>query len=288
MFWDRRYSKESTTFEWYQRFDGLEHILLPFLTEDHQVLVVGCGNSQLSEDMYAKSRAKIITSIDISSVVIQMMNDRAKRLFKNKSTGLKYFTMDIKKMTFKDATFDLVIDKGTIDALMCASRGEAEAEAAVGEVARVLRPGGTFVVVSYGTPQMRAKLFSRRQGFNFKIQYLTIPKPHVPSALDTASSSANTSSSVDREEKSRGDSVSSTALQKQQQGDSMAVTTAASKPPAPVPAVASSSASAPTHATASSSSSSSSSASATWWTMGNSYDASAEDNVHHVYVCTKL
>ena len=49
--------------------------------------------------------------------------------------------------------FPVVVDKGTLDALCC-GRGDPQESSAVraclSEVARVLTPGGVYVVVSYG------------------------------------------------------------------------------------------------------------------------------------------
>lgn len=41
-----------------------------------------------------------------------------------------------------------MLDKGTLDALMCSDTWDPDARAMLSEVARVLRPGGVFVEVS--------------------------------------------------------------------------------------------------------------------------------------------
>merc|ERR1712046_132809 len=48
--------------------------------------------------------------------------------------------------TFHDASFDLVVDKGALDALLCAGSGAVTA--AVGQLWRVLRPEGLLILIS--------------------------------------------------------------------------------------------------------------------------------------------
>lgn len=58
--------------------------------------------------------------------------------------------MDATKMSFDDAAFDLVVEKGTLDALYT---GASHLVApAVDEVWRVLRPGGRFWARPRGGP----------------------------------------------------------------------------------------------------------------------------------------
>ena len=48
-YWDTRYSNESSSFDWYQKYPSLApliHLYIPH--RHHPVLVVGCGNSGLS------------------------------------------------------------------------------------------------------------------------------------------------------------------------------------------------------------------------------------------------
>ena len=50
---------------------------------------------------------------------------------------------------FDKASFDLVIDKGTLDAMLCGKDGLKSARRLMGEVCRVLRPHGSFVLISH-------------------------------------------------------------------------------------------------------------------------------------------
>lgn len=56
---------------------------------------------------------------------------------------------------FPDASYDVVIDKATLDAIMCGEGSTDKVVAALSEVQRVLKPGGTFISVTHGSPDQR-------------------------------------------------------------------------------------------------------------------------------------
>ncbi|KAG0163213.1 hypothetical protein DFQ28_000257 [Apophysomyces sp. BC1034] len=77
--------------------------------------------------------------------------------------------MDIRNLTFGDETFDVIIDKGTMDALMC-DRGDvwdpsedliADVKGEVDEVERVLKVGGSFIYITFGQPHFRKRHLTR-------------------------------------------------------------------------------------------------------------------------------
>ena len=104
----------------------------------------------MSEDMYDEGYNDI-TNCDISKVVIESMK---KRNLVGRPE-MKWDVMDIRKMEYEDNTFDLVIDKSTIDAVMCGEHSEINAAIILKECQRILKPGGRYVVISYGKPESR-------------------------------------------------------------------------------------------------------------------------------------
>lgn len=77
--------------------------------------------------------------------------------------------MDIRHLQFGDESFDVVIDKGTMDALMC-DKGDvwdpseeliAEVKAEVDEVVRVTKVGGVFLYITFGQPHFRRRHLER-------------------------------------------------------------------------------------------------------------------------------
>eukprot|EP01083_Nonionella_stella_P232526 820161_1 len=111
-YWNERYRKEPETFEWYQSYDTIKALIDSFITKDSKVLVVGCGSSSLSEDIY-DSCTKDVTSIDFAFTAIDMLNEKAAG-----KVGLQFITMDVQSMEFPNENFDIVIDKGTLDSVL--------------------------------------------------------------------------------------------------------------------------------------------------------------------------
>ena len=79
-----------------------------------------------------------------------------------------------------DASFDAVIDKAMLDSLLCGEASTANAGRYVSEVARVLKPGGTFIIVSFGTPENRLSYLEGDYGWQVTVH--SIPKPTVNTA----------------------------------------------------------------------------------------------------------
>ena len=79
-----------------------------------KILNLGCGNSLLAEELYDKG-FKNVYNIDISPVVIEQMSLRNSI----KRPELKWEVMDVRNMSYLSNFFDLIIDKSTIDALLC-------------------------------------------------------------------------------------------------------------------------------------------------------------------------
>ena len=112
--------------------------------------MVGCGNSQLSEQMFQDR----YQNTDISEVCIE-----------NQQKMLPYLTWkvaDIKNLKdFEDGTFDIVIKKATLDALLVGEKSQwdpsEEAEEGIGnclsEISRVLKPqNGRFLSITFAQP----------------------------------------------------------------------------------------------------------------------------------------
>ncbi|GAM21347.1 hypothetical protein SAMD00019534_045220, partial [Acytostelium subglobosum LB1] len=151
-YWDERYEKDKKGrphFDWYHGWYTLEPFLSKYLKREDCIMMLGCGNSKLGEDLNDNHYTNIV-NIDFSEVLIEDMKQRTQG-----RTGLEYITMDGRHMTFANESFDSVFDKGTIDAVMCSDDDNSNARMMIAEVARVLRPGGFFIVMTYGSPESR-------------------------------------------------------------------------------------------------------------------------------------
>nr|BAN21077.1 conserved hypothetical protein [Riptortus pedestris] len=133
------------TFEWYGEYPELCSYLHKYIKTKDKILVTGCGNSKISEDLYDVGYRQI-TNIDISKLVIKQMkaNNDSKR------PELIFEEMDATNMSFDKEMFTVVFDKGTFDALMPDENKSTVTNVTkyLEEIDRVLRIGGRYIVVT--------------------------------------------------------------------------------------------------------------------------------------------
>lgn len=153
-YWDSKYSESDTVFEWLEDYSNLRSYITARIPRTARILVPGCGNSAISADMYRDGYTRL-SNVDFSPVCIEQMQRRFSDL-----TEMEWRVMDITALSYPDCSFDAVLDKGTLDALTCGDNADATMEAACREYIRVLRPGGTAYVVSFGQPADRLCYFS--------------------------------------------------------------------------------------------------------------------------------
>ncbi|XP_073286967.1 uncharacterized protein [Primulina huaijiensis] len=86
--------------------------------------------------------------------------------------------MDVRDMSyFPDESFESVIDKGTLDSLMCGTGASISATQMLGEVNRLLlKPGGVYMLITYGDPTVRMPHI-KRPVYSWNIDLYVIPKP---------------------------------------------------------------------------------------------------------------
>jgi len=130
------------------------------------MLVVGCGNSDLSDDLFKDGFTDLV-SVDYSSTVIEKMVKRMPHL--------KFEVMDCRAMRYDSESFDCLVDKGTLDAILCGQDSAKNAEALLADCYRVLRPGGVFLVVTYGDPNCRLPYFSKPR-YKWKVSHQAVGK----------------------------------------------------------------------------------------------------------------
>jgi len=78
------------------------------------VLDLGCGNARLCEKMHDDGYKNIV-AVDISTVAIDMMRQRNAEL----RPEIQWCVGDAFKLDAEDDSFDVVIDKSTLDAIAC-------------------------------------------------------------------------------------------------------------------------------------------------------------------------
>lgn len=65
-YWNDRFRDEKG-YEWFKGYEEFKHLLLPHLCPGDKILILGCGNSSLTLDLW-RDGFKDITSIDLSEV----------------------------------------------------------------------------------------------------------------------------------------------------------------------------------------------------------------------------
>lgn len=117
-YWEQRYANEgdNATYDWFKNFSTLESILTPYLpSKDARILELGCGNSDLAPSLYAAGYTNV-TSLDFSATLIRQMTARF--------PDVNWVEMDIRELVERadelggPNSWDVVIDKGTLDALV--------------------------------------------------------------------------------------------------------------------------------------------------------------------------
>ncbi|XP_042574815.1 EEF1A lysine methyltransferase 4 isoform X1 [Cyprinus carpio] len=110
-YWNERYRTEES-FEWFGDLTKFDHLLKQHVGTEENILMLGCGNSALSYDMYRAGYTSI-TNVDYSSVCVESMAERHKDC-----AQLSWLCMDARRLAFPDGVFDVVLEKGTLDAML--------------------------------------------------------------------------------------------------------------------------------------------------------------------------
>lgn len=142
-YWERFFKKRGEkAFEWYGDYNKLCGVLHKYIKLQDKVLVVGCGNSELSEQIYDVGY-KHLMNIDISETVINHMTHRNIE----RRPGLSFCQVDATKTPYEEGSYQAVLDKGTLDAMASEEEG-ALALSMLTEMSRVLSIGGRYVCVT--------------------------------------------------------------------------------------------------------------------------------------------
>ncbi|GAC95939.1 hypothetical protein PHSY_003517 [Pseudozyma hubeiensis SY62] len=182
-YWEQRYADESEQdFDWFKSYDDLKALfdeLIPSRTA--RILMLGCGNSTLSPSMHTAGYTNIV-NIDYSLTLITRLSTRY--------PDQTYLEMDITQLTTPsnlltldgEASFDVAIDKGTMDALMAEGKGSSvwnPSEKVVKDVRdmlqgvdKVLKKGAKLIYITFGQPHFRQKWLEEVDGWEVETRTL--------------------------------------------------------------------------------------------------------------------
>eukprot|EP00834_Sanchytrium_tribonematis_P000865 NODE_17_length_48642_cov_1.199349.p29 type:complete len:201 gc:universal NODE_17_length_48642_cov_1.199349:25042-24440(-) len=156
-YWEARYQNE-TSFEWFEsRYNDILECISNILQDSTQFctfLHIGCGNSQLGVDL----QKELTINIDYSVVVISKM--------KSMFSCYEWSIIDITSIPIRSDSIDAIIDKGTLDALLCdANVWDPKVEdfedacKALREIFRILSSDGVYIYATFGQPHFRKPIF---------------------------------------------------------------------------------------------------------------------------------
>lgn len=178
-YWDNRYANNEFH-EWYYSYDDLKPILHEVMArtqnENAKVLEIGCGDAPLLTSLQAEKHKGELHCIDFSKTIIDsLIRDHASAREATKKSkhsshenenynGVTFTEMDARKMSYASNTFDIVIDKGTCDAMFCdKKKGKQQVKQIIQEAVRVLKkhdysvikgsngkiPSSCFILISH-------------------------------------------------------------------------------------------------------------------------------------------
>lgn len=221
-FWETRYQASKEAFEWYLGWENLKEVLLPLLvpegepeSREAEILVLGCGTSLVSQELYAEGFNNV-TNVDRCEFVVQAMRERHQEQLdvlltgaaKGKKGGkdtkgtptpepgaeprkhMQFEAFDALSLPKEWARrFDVVIDKAVLDAVACGASRWDSTEALMRSVCAVLKPKtGIYFCVSHAGPEVRQKMLvgphqedpsDRSEAYGWVVRHETLPRPLV-------------------------------------------------------------------------------------------------------------
>ncbi|KAG7336889.1 methyltransferase domain containing protein [Nitzschia inconspicua] len=164
--------------------------------KDCRVLILGCGNSTLAEEMRNDGWCGTIVNLDFSTVVIDQMKRRYSQSgleakdMEHLGHAMKFICADITDgIPFENESFDLIICKGTFDAILCGV-GLVDAKKVVAECARVLTAGyGCLFLVSYSNPDSRVEFLEHEYDLSYywhDVSFVSLPRPIIRPGAKTS------------------------------------------------------------------------------------------------------
>ncbi|XP_003380291.1 putative methyltransferase KIAA0859-like protein [Trichinella spiralis] len=123
----------------YGEFRTFGSVLMKYLKHSDDILQIGCGSSCLADSLYDNGYKNIV-SIDIVRSVIRKQIHRNRK----RRPELTFSRGDATNLEYADESFNAVLDKGTLDAVMSTKTEKCldRANAMFAEVHRVLKTNG--------------------------------------------------------------------------------------------------------------------------------------------------
>ena len=97
-----------------------------------------------------------ITNLDYSTTAMKIMNERYKEL----DYKIEYLNMNLNDIkNLKSSEYNVIIDKGTLDSILCGENSLPLISNMMKEIFRILAPEGYYFCISYGDEDHRKTFF---------------------------------------------------------------------------------------------------------------------------------
>jgi len=154
-YWDEVYQGRgdfpADEYTWYFGFDEYQRIVQEHVPDkDTAILIPGIGNDPILLDLLQKGYSNL-TATDYSKHAIERQVDLISYQYSEDAVELRH--MDARQMdqSWTDR-FDVIIEKGALDAIYLSGDGNLELTAK--EFERILKPAGVLISVSGVVPEM--------------------------------------------------------------------------------------------------------------------------------------
>ena len=169
-YWDGIFNKSVKPIEWLLSWSSSSTFFIPFLSKDTSslTLAIGTGNSNFPIELHKQGYCPNLIASDFSTTVIDTMQRQLSTSTTSSTsssttsitTGLSFEVQDARKMTYKDASVDTVIDKSLLDCMYWAENRTEAITPMVQEIHRVLKQNGTALFMTQRDPTEVLPFFS--------------------------------------------------------------------------------------------------------------------------------
>jgi len=183
-YWDKRYGEWGMApFDWLVGFEDIEPVVNYYFSKDEAILCPGCGNAPFHPEMYDAGFTKQIC-LDTSSIVIEQSigrysTSRPEMVFEERDC------LDLSHLD--DCGFSCILDKSLIDTLRCETGAYELCDKFIGEMYRLLTPGGTMITISLNSySKADVALYFKRDRWDWDMADSLVRNPNYTISKDNS------------------------------------------------------------------------------------------------------